>query len=122
MDYKYLNQHLMKPRPGTKFMKADIEKMIEKVCQDKVGSRPYVFDEVQPLIKDLCAEIQQRVLAQGYDRYKLVSQITIMEAANQGIRIASRCLWDPEVDNYAEFTYSTPHMHVNVLVFGLYWE
>jgi tctex1 domain-containing protein 2 len=122
MDYKYLNQHLMKPRPGTKFLKGDVEKMIEKVCQEKVGNRSYIFDEVQPLIKDLCAEIQQRVLALGYDRYKLVSQITVMEAANQGIRIASRCLWDSEVDNYAEFTYSTPNMHVNVLVFGLYWE
>mmetsp|Transcript_14595 Transcript_14595/g.16770 ORF Transcript_14595/g.16770 Transcript_14595/m.16770 type:complete len:123 (-) Transcript_14595:242-610(-) len=122
MDYKYLSQHLMKPRPGTKFIQGDVVRVIEKVCEEKVGKRSYVFDEVQPLIKELCAEIQQRVVGLGCDRYKLVSQITIMEAANQGIRIASRCLWDPEVDNYAEYTYSTEAMHVNVLVFGLYWE
>lgn len=122
MDYKLINLHLMKPRPGTKFLKGEVEKVIEKVCQEKVGSRQYVFDEVQPLIKELCAEIQQRVLALGYERYKLVSQVSVMEAANQGIRIASRGLWDPEVDNYAEFTYSNQFMHVNVLVFGLYWE
>lgn len=123
MDYQRLNQHLMKPRPGTKFMKRDVEKAIESVCNDKVGpNRQYVFEEVQPLIKDICAELQQRVLALGYERYKLVSQVTIIEAGQQGIRIASRGLWDPEVDNYAECTYTTPTMHVNVLAFGLYWE
>ena len=117
-----MNLHLLKPRPGTKFMKAEVEKILEKICQEKVGNRPYVFEEVQPLIKELCAEVQQRVLQLGYERYKLVSQVTITEAAHQGIRIASRGLWDPEVDNYAEYTYSTVAMHVNILVFGLYWE
>jgi hypothetical protein len=122
MEYQRMNLHLLKPRPGTKFMKAEVEKILEKICQEKVGNRPYVFEEVQPLIKELCAEVQQRVLQLGYERYKLVSQVTITEAAHQGIRIASRGLWDPEVDNYAEYTYSTVAMHVNILVFGLYWE
>ncbi len=116
------NQFLMKPKTGTKFIKPDVEKVIEKVCVEKVGNKPYVFEEVQPLIKEICADIQQRVLQLGYERYKLVSQVSIIEVAQQGMRIGSRCLWDPEVDNYAEYTYSTPTMHVNVLMFGLYWE
>lgn len=34
-------------------------------------------------------------------RYKIVVQTTVGQMKDQGIRIASRCLWDPTTDNYA---------------------
>lgn len=34
-------------------------------------------------------------------RYKVVVQVTLGELKEQGIRVASRCLWDPSTDNYA---------------------
>lgn len=112
----------MKPRPGSKFMKRDTEKVIERVVTDAVGDMPYVFEESQQLTKDLCVRVQDSVNEMGYERYKLVVQVTITEAAQQGLRVASRCLWDPEVDNYAEYTHSTQHMHANVVVFAFYME
>ena len=115
-------QHALKPRKGTKFMKRDVEKMIAKLLSEKVGERKYVYEESLPLSKELCAMIQQEVQRMGYERYKLVVQVNVIEAASQGIRIASRCLWDPDVDNYAEYTFTNPYMHVNAIVFGLYWE
>lgn len=33
-------------------------------------------------------------------RYKVVVQTAIGEMKGQGIRVASRCLWDMETDNY----------------------
>lgn len=111
------------PRPDAKFSVHAAERVIKEVCEKMVGSdRPYVYEEAQPLIKDLCAEIQQRLVRLGYERYKLVTHATVTEAANQGMRIASRCLWDPETDNYASYTYSSEYMHVSVAVFGVYWE
>ncbi len=112
----------MKPRPGTKFMKRDVERKIEEVLKAKVGDKRYVHEDTLPLTKDLCAEVQNAVTNMGYERYKFVVQVTIAEAAAQGLRISSRCLWDPEVDNYAEYTYSNEFQHVTALVFGLYWE
>lgn len=111
------------PHPDAKFAVPAVERVIREVCEKMVGSdRPYVYEESQALIKDLCAEIQQRLVRLGYERYKLVTHATVTEAANQGIRIASRCLWDPETDNYAAYTYSSEYMHVSVAVFGVYWE
>ena len=33
-------------------------------------------------------------------RYKVVVQTVIGQLKDQGIRVASRCLWDPNTDNY----------------------
>lgn len=112
----------MKPKPGSKFIKREVEAVLAKIISAKVANKPYVYEESLPLAKDLSADIQQAVASMGYERYKLIVQVNIIEAAQQGIRISSRCLWDPEVDNYAEYTHSTPTMHVNALCFGLYWE
>lgn len=111
------------PSPESKFSVPAVEKVMQAVCEALIGpTREYVFEEAQPLIKELCSEIQQRVVRLGYERYKLITHATVMEAANQGSRIASRCLWDPETDNYASYTYANEYMIVNVVVFGLYWE
>ncbi|RNE98678.1 dynein light chain [Trypanosoma rangeli] len=110
------------PVPGTKFRASVVEGVIEEVCRLLVGERPYVYDEVQMLIKEVCSEIQQRVVRLGYERYKFVTHVTITEAAHQGIRIVSRGLWDPVTDGYATYTHSTGSMHVNVVLYALYWE
>ena len=39
-------------------------------------------------------------------RYKIVVQTTVGQLRDQGIRVASRCLWDPNTDNYASTSYS----------------
>ena len=112
----------MKPKPGQKFLQRDVEAKMKQILQEKVGDQPYVYAESLTLTKDLCSAIQQAVMELGYERYKLVCQVTIAEACSQGLRISSRCLWDPEVDNYAQYTHSTEHMHVTAVCFGLYWE
>ncbi len=39
-------------------------------------------------------------------RYKLVIQTTIGQMRDQGLRVASRCLWDITVDNYSAVNYT----------------
>lgn len=42
----------------------------------------------------------------GKSRYKIVVQTTVGQMRDQGVRVASRCLWDPVTDNYASCYYS----------------
>ena len=111
-----------KPAPGSKFMRRDVEKVVEAVIAEVIGDKPYNYAESMQLSKDICAQVQERVADMGYTRYKVVVQTFIAEACNQGMRISSRCLWDPETDGFAEFSYSNTQMHVTAVVFGLYWE
>lgn len=39
-------------------------------------------------------------------RYKVVVQVTIGEMKHQGVMLSSKCLWDPNTDNYASETFS----------------
>lgn len=39
-------------------------------------------------------------------RYKIIVQSTIGQLRDQGIRIASRCLWDVSTDNYTSVSYT----------------
>eukprot|EP00759_Apiculatamorpha_spiralis_P010551 PhF_6_TR17302/c0_g1_i1/m.26521 len=113
---------LYTPKKEEKFMKRDVEKLIEEILRRDFSDRKYVYEESLQWTKDLSSEIQNRMQDRNYTRYKSVVQVTITEAAGQGMRIASRCLWDPDADNFAEVVFSTEYMHIVVLVFGLYWE
>lgn len=120
---EYVREPFTLPAPGTKFSKSEVEKAVKEVCESMIApTRPYVFEEVQPLIRELGNEVQQHIVRLGYERYKLVTHIVVTEAADQGIRVCSRCLWDTATDNYATYTFSNESMHVCVIVFGLYWE
>jgi len=113
---------LTTPPKDKKFMKREVEKLLEEILQREFAEKKYVYEEAMTWAKDISQEIQRRVSEKPYERYKTVVQVTLTEAAGQGIRVASRCLWDPEVDNFAEVTMSTEYIHVIALVFGLYWE
>lgn len=39
-------------------------------------------------------------------RYKVVVQVTLGQMRDQGVRVASRCLWDTAHDNYASASFS----------------
>lgn len=41
----------------------------------------------------------------NYSRYKIIAQVLIGEQRGEGVRMATRCLWDAEADNYATQTF-----------------
>ena len=45
------------------------------------------------------------VLELNYSRYKIIAQVLIGEQRGEGVRMATRCLWDAEADNYATQTF-----------------
>lgn len=36
-----------------------------------------------------------------YERYKLIVNVVLGERKGEGVKMGSRCLWDPETDSYA---------------------
>eukprot|EP01084_Bolivina_argentea_P207777 354436_1 len=127
-DYKretikiYNPTYLLRPRPGTKFLRSSVEKIASEVLEEGLRDVKYDAEDAASISKELSRTIQNRVKELGYERYKLVTQVTITQASGQGLRVSSRCLWDPEVDNYAEAVYKNETLIAVALVFGCYWE
>lgn len=112
------------PAPGTKFSRCEVEKTMREICESMLDGKTeqYSATDAQVLIRNVSSEVQQRVVRMGYERYKLITHITVTEAGRQGLRVASRCLWDTETDNYASYTYSNEKLHLSLTMFALYWE
>lgn len=49
-------------------------------------------------------------------------QIALGEVRGQGVRVASRCLWDTDTDNHASYSFRNDSVWCTVMVFGLYAE
>jgi len=88
------------------------------VLVERLKDVTYDAEDARRLCREIAKTIQDRVKLLGYPRYKLVTQVVIAEAAGQGLRVASRCLWDPEEDNYAAASYVTPSMICSAVMFG----
>jgi hypothetical protein len=55
-------------------------------------------------------------------RYKIIVQTSIGQLKDQGIRVASRCLWDVNTDNYASASFINKTLFANVMVFAVYCD
>ena len=55
-------------------------------------------------------------------RYKLGVQLYYGEMKGQGLRVASKCLWDPSFDNWSSYTFCNETIHCTGIVFGTYTE
>lgn len=55
-------------------------------------------------------------------RYKLGVQVMLGELKGQGLRVASKSLWDPNFDNWASYTFSNENLFCTGMVFGIYFE
>lgn len=57
-----------------------------------------------------------------YPRYKVVVQVVMGENKLQGVRVASRCLWDADTDGFATHSYKNDSLWCTAMVFAVYTE
>ena len=119
--------------PKVTFSHERAEKLLYAILDHRLKSSPLLggggtaesFDEdVGSLTLSITDEIRASVRDQSAERYRLVAVVYVGETAGgtADVRIASRCLWDPRFDTFAEATVSTPHLYAVAVVFAVYCE
>ena len=105
-------------------MKQAIEEVVGETLKDKD-----VYDHNQATIwcQQIVEKVRERLkqpLSPGMniDRYKLIVSAFLGEIKGQGIKIASKCLWDVQNDNFATYTFTNEYMFCTCMVFGIYFE
>lgn len=116
------NTYIMEPKDEEKFLPSKVTEIIESALTEKLKDKEYNAEDSKQWTLELCNEIKQSVKELDIPRYRVIVQVVIGENSGQGIRVASKCLWDTSADNWASFSYKNPSLFAVAMVFGCYYE
>lgn len=119
---KYENTYRLEPEEGKHFSPDKVELVMKNVIEDHPGLAQYNHIRSKILARDLTERIKEKVKELNFPRYKLVSNVIIMERKDQGVNIASRSVWNQQTDNFASYTYKNSDVIVVAYVHGVYFE
>eukprot|EP00049_Salpingoeca_infusionum_P017749 m.354209 g.354209 ORF g.354209 m.354209 type:complete len:163 (+) comp16952_c0_seq1:240-728(+) len=108
--------------PYKKFSASEVTKVIEEVLEGQLEEEVYDPRATKQMSKTLSTIITNRVKALNYDRYKIVTLVTLGQVADQGVQVASRCLFDPQWDNWSSGSYQNASLFGVATVYGCYFE
>ena len=115
-----LPTYIMAPTEDEKFSPAAVKSVIDAVLSEKLTGKEYAEDDAKEWSIEICEDVKAAVKATVYHRYKIIVQVTIGELRDQGVRVASRSLWDTDTDNYASETFFTESIFCVASAYGLY--
>lgn len=116
------NTYKLGPDQEKRFRCKDVKDAIDSVLESQLKGVPYDADKCKDMLPAIADEIKDKVKLLGFERFKLVCVVTIGQLNNQGIRVASRCLWDNETDRMATSSYCGNDLFATAAVFGVYRE
>lgn len=118
-----LPTYAMKPSEKEKFYPSQVKEICDSVMIRELEGREYdenaAKDWICVVADSIKAEIHQKLTI---PRYKIIVQVTIGQRKDQGVSIASRCLWDVHYDNYASVHFTNTTLWANAMVFGVYTD
>ena len=97
---------------------------VVSILRDELGFLENVQYEAD-IARQLTVELGNKIKAKVkhlFPRYKFIVQLTLGEKRNQGIKVASKCFWDTERDNFATETVTSSTLFAVATVYGLYYE
>jgi len=117
------NTYIMEPQHDEKFMPSQVTAIIQRILENRLKDMEYSEADAKVLTIELATDIKQAVREEcNMPRYKIMSQVTVGKNDGQGIRVASKCLWDKNNDNWASASYKNQFIFAVGMVFGVYYE
>lgn len=116
------NTYKLGPDEDKRFRSKDVKDVIDSVLESRLKGLPYDAEKCRFLLPNIADEIKEKVKLMGFDRFKLVCLVTVGKLNNQGVRVASRCLWDTTTDRMATSSFCSDDLFASAAVFGVYRE
>ncbi|KAI9090046.1 Tctex-1 family-domain-containing protein [Phlyctochytrium arcticum] len=115
-------ENTFKMKPDVKFQSEPVRRLAQEILQTTLQKVKYDGEKIPQLCQSISNEILAAVKKFEYERYKIVVDVTIGEFKGQGIRVASRALWDTTTDSYASASFKNASLFAVAIVFGCYLE
>lgn len=108
--------------PKRQFNSAIILRMLTTILNERLRDFEYSPNLARWFVKKLSDEVRNRVKRMNIDRYKVVCVASIGQKHEQGLMVASRCLWNPHFDTSVTHTWQNESAYCNIAVYAIYCE
>ncbi|EGB03433.1 hypothetical protein AURANDRAFT_34069 [Aureococcus anophagefferens] len=117
-----LPTYSMIPAEQERFYPSEAKRICERVLVGELDNKEYFEDSAKDWIISIGNTIKSEIKCLTVPRYKIIVQVTIGQMKDQGVSVASRCLWDITFDNYTSVNFTNSSLWANVMVFGVYTD
>ena len=114
--------HRLEPKDEERFYPTQVKSIIKEVLEEKLQGQTFDDSNAQTLALDISNVVKAKCKELRIPRYKLIVQTVVGENQNQGVRLASKSLWNAKIDNYASASHMNDHLFAVCMVFGAYFE
>ncbi|MEE6495263.1 hypothetical protein FKM82_001995 [Ascaphus truei] len=121
-EVQYENTYKTGPDQGCRFNPCRVQKILETSLSSYLGDVKYNPLTSGYLTQSLSDLIRSKLKDLSPPRYKLVCNVFLGQMGHQGVKVASRALWDQQNDNFASATYANASLFAVAMVHGLYYE
>ena len=118
---QYENTYQLEPKVTQRFPTKKTEDIIKSVFQSNLIDQKFGEQDLTTHLTELIRlQVKQEL---GKDsRYKIVVLVLMGSIAGQGAQVASRCLWYPQFDKFASYSYKDENLFAVGTVYGVYYE
>ena len=116
------NTYRLEPREQERFYPSKVQELIKEVVHKHLDGKEYDHNQAKNWAEEIANQIKVATKQLNIPSYKIVVQTVIGEVNGQGVRVASKCLWDEANDNFSSFTYTNSSLFCTGIVFGVYFE
>jgi hypothetical protein len=116
------NTYRMGPDQSSTFNTDKTKYIIMSTFESYLKDRQYDPKTFPRLCKTLADLLKERVKSTGPKRFKIITNVSILENKEQCAVCASRCIWDTDNDNFSTATYNGKDFSAIGTVFALYYE
>lgn len=120
----YENTYQLAPKDSQKFPTKKAEDIMKSVFLTHLLDSKYNSDTCKNLTTQITETVKTQVKAElgNNNRFKVVVLVMIGANYGQGARVASRCLWYPQYDRFAQYEYHNESLFAVGIVYGVYYE
>ncbi|ESO98751.1 hypothetical protein LOTGIDRAFT_203677 [Lottia gigantea] len=115
------NTYIIRPNFQHKFRPAIVKETIHSVLTEFLADKTYSADDTTDWTKTISDTIKQKLKDLGYDRYKFLVQVVIGEQRGEGVKMACRCFWDSDTDNFAQDVFINDSLFCVAAAFGVFY-
>jgi len=120
----YENTFQLEPKDNQKFPSKKAEDIIKETFSSNLSEKKYNPEQCKNITTQLTELIRTQIKQELgiHNRFKIVVLVMVGSMKGQGVRCASRCLWYPQFDRFASYSYYNESLFAVGTVYGVYYE